>query len=68
MQKLYLSSNSSSINLSDMLSELFNPKKITPEKPKTNIFKTIFSSSTNQNQLDREELCKCTDLIIRKAF
>ncbi len=57
MQKLYLSSSSNVFNLSDMLPELFDPKIVTPERPKTNIFKTIFSN-TSQAQLDREELCK----------
>lgn len=55
MQKLFISSSSNNFNLSDMLSELFDPKIVTPPVPKTNIFKTIFSNA-NQAQLDREEL------------
>ena len=54
LQKIYLSNNTGSSNLTDMLPELFNPKVVSPPPPKTNIFKSIFSVTP----LDREELCE----------
>lgn len=54
MQKLYLSNNAGSANLTEMIAELFDPKVVTPLQPKPNLFKSIFSVTP----FDREELCK----------
>ena len=54
MQKLYLSNNAGSANLTEMIAELFDPKVVTPQQPKPNLFKSIFSVTP----FDREELCK----------
>ena len=65
IQKLFLSSSSVPFHLSEMISELFDPKIVMPPQPKANIFKTIFSN-TNSAQLDREELCKFKTLLFYK--
>jgi syntaxin-binding protein 5 len=55
IQKTYLSaSTEGALNLTDMLSEFFDPKIVTPQAPKGNLFKSLFSSTP----FDREELCK----------
>jgi hypothetical protein len=55
IQKIYLSaSTEGALNLTEMLSEFFDPKIVTPQAPKGNLFKSLFSSTP----FDREELCK----------
>ena len=53
VQKFCLSTPNGCSNLTDMLSELFDPKVVCPPPPKPNIFKSLFATSP----LDREELC-----------
>jgi PIN domain nuclease of toxin-antitoxin system len=61
IQKLYLSNAVGSVNLTEMACELFDPKVVTPQQPKPNIFKSIFSVTP----FDREELCNAKKLIIK---
>ena len=55
IQKIYLSTANGNTNLTEMLSEFFDPKIVSPPPPKANLFKSLFNSNT---PLDREELCK----------
>lgn len=53
IQKVYLSTTLGASCLTEMLSEFFDPKVVTPPPPKPNLFKSLFSSTP----FDREELC-----------
>jgi hypothetical protein len=54
IQKIFLSTQNGTSNLTEMLAEFFDPKILNPPAPKPNFIKSIFNSST---PLDREELC-----------
>lgn len=61
IQKIFLSTQGVQ-NLNEILPELFDPKIITPNAPKPNLFKSLFSNAP----MDRELLCKCFETCLNK--
>jgi hypothetical protein len=53
IQKFFLSTQQLQ-HFSEILPELFDPKILTPNAPKPNLFKSLFSNAP----MDRELLCK----------